>query len=117
MASAATGHSITQAQDGIVGRDDLNDLQGRTRTALWGGSQVQMKGLAFTAVGRDGKAVGLGASRSIHHNPLLAPENIHVQQVVQASDGERTGIGVLEQVVIGPYEPAGFVDLFDGAKG
>jgi hypothetical protein len=47
---------------------------------------------------------------------LLQPENIHVQQVVRASDGERTGIGALEQVVVGPYAPAGFTDWFDGAK-
>ena len=46
----------------------------------------------------------------------LAPENIHVQQVVRASDGERTGIGALEQIVIGPYAPAGFTDFFDGAR-
>lgn len=47
---------------------------------------------------------------------LLAPENIHVQQVVKVSDGEREGIGALEQMVIGPYAPAGFTDLFDGAR-
>lgn len=45
-----------------------------------------------------------------------APENIHNQQVVLASDGERQGVGVLEQIVIGPYEPAGFKDFFDGYK-
>ena len=47
---------------------------------------------------------------------LLRPENLHVQQVMKATDGERTGIGVMEQIVIGPYEPAGFTDLLDGAK-
>lgn len=45
----------------------------------------------------------------------LAPENLHVQQVVKARDGEQEGIGVLEQAVVGPYAPAGFKDLFDGA--
>lgn len=44
----------------------------------------------------------------------LAPENIHVQQVVKASDGEREGVGVLEQIVIGPYAPGGFKDFLDG---
>ena len=48
---------------------------------------------------------------------LLAPENLHVQQVVRARDGNRTGIGVLEQIVIGPYAPAGFTEFLDGAKG
>ena len=46
----------------------------------------------------------------------LTPENLHVQQVVRATDGEgREGIGVLEQVVVGPYEPAGFTGMLDGA--
>jgi hypothetical protein len=45
----------------------------------------------------------------------LAPENIHVQQVVRVTDGERTGIGALEQLAIGPYAPAGFTEWFDGA--
>ena len=39
---------------------------------------------------------------------LLAPENVHVQQVVRARDGSGGGIGVLEQVSLGPYAPAGF---------
>ena len=48
---------------------------------------------------------------------LLARENLHVQQVVRADDGARRGIGVLEQIVVGPYAPAGFTEFFDGAKG
>ena len=49
---------------------------------------------------------------------MLQPENIHVQQVVRATDNEgRTGTGVLEQVFYGPYAPSGFEALFDGAKG
>jgi hypothetical protein len=43
-----------------------------------------------------------------------APENIHTQQLVTATDGERHGVGVLEQIVVGPYEPAGFKGFFDG---
>jgi len=45
----------------------------------------------------------------------LSPENLHIQHVVKVSDGERTGIGALEQLIIGPYEPYGFSDWFDGA--
>jgi hypothetical protein len=37
----------------------------------------------------------------------LDPENIHVQQVVKLSDGERVRIGALEQMVFGPYAPPG----------
>jgi hypothetical protein len=51
--------------------------------------------------------------RQVDHE---APENVHTQQVVTATDGERTGVGVLEQLVIGPYAPAGFTDFFDGYK-
>lgn len=47
--------------------------------------------------------------------PPLARENVHVQQVVDAWDGERRGIGVLEQIVVGPYGPAGFTRQLDGA--
>ena len=48
---------------------------------------------------------------------LLAPENLHEQQVVRARDGSAEGIGVLEQGSIGPYAPAGFLSHFDGATG
>ena len=52
----------------------------------------------------------------VEYQPMYGPfENLHVQQVVRARDGERTGIGVLEQIVIGPYAPAGFTGLLDGA--
>ena len=47
---------------------------------------------------------------------LLAQPNIHVQQVVRATDGVGTGTGVLEQAVVGPYGPAGLTALLDGAR-
>ena len=49
-------------------------------------------------------------------NPLEAP-NLHTQQVVKASDGTQAGVGVLEQICIGPYAPGGFTEFLDGAKG
>ena len=39
----------------------------------------------------------------------------HVQQVVRAKLGEREGVGVLEQIVIGPYAPYEFKHQMDGA--
>ena len=42
------------------------------------------------------------------------PENLHIQQIVSAEDGNRSGTGVLEQIVFGPYAPAGFAALTDG---
>jgi hypothetical protein len=47
-------------------------------------------------------------------NPL-ARENLHVQQVVTATDGSSKGVGVLEQICIGPYQTAGFHEFLDGA--
>jgi hypothetical protein len=41
--------------------------------------------------------------------------NIHVQHVVRATRGSDVGLGVLEQLVIGPYEPTGLRGLLDGA--
>lgn len=46
----------------------------------------------------------------------LAVENIHIQQVVRATCGDRVGHGVLEQMHIGPSSKLGFNDWFDGAK-
>jgi hypothetical protein len=45
----------------------------------------------------------------------LALENIHVQQIVRATCGDRVGHGVLEQLHIGPSATLGFADWFDGA--
>ncbi|MEQ9586489.1 MAG: hypothetical protein RJS97_00710 [Parvibaculaceae bacterium] len=47
---------------------------------------------------------------------VLHTNNVHVQQLVSASDGSRTGIGALEHVCFGPYEPYGFTKWLDGAK-
>ena len=46
----------------------------------------------------------------------LALENIHIQQVVRATCGDRVGHGVLEQLHIGPSSTLGFAEWFDGAK-
>ena len=62
----------------------------------------------------DELAVG-AEEHSVGELDTLDPTCVHVQQVVRASWGERTGLGVLEQLVIGPHAPSGFRDLFDGA--
>jgi len=46
----------------------------------------------------------------------LALENQHIQQVVRARMGDREGIGVLEQLCIGPHARYGFKELLDGAS-
>jgi len=47
-------------------------------------------------------------------NPLDYP-NIHVQHVVRVN-GTESGLGVVEQLVIGPYAPAGLTGLLDGVS-
>lgn len=46
---------------------------------------------------------------------VLRPDCLHLQQVVRARWGQRVGLGVLEQIVFGPYHPAGLTDALDGA--
>jgi hypothetical protein len=45
------------------------------------------------------------------------PRHIHVQQLCRVRLGEHRGVGVLEQLVIGPHAPSGFESLFDPARG
>lgn len=45
----------------------------------------------------------------------VAPENLHVQQIVRARWGERIGVGLLEQLAINDHRPSGLRGLFDGA--
>ena len=47
-------------------------------------------------------------------NPL-DHQFLHTHQVVRATMGEKTGMGILETIVIGRHSPSGFQDLFDGA--
>ena len=101
---------------------DLIELDGSKRTiCLEPTLRFQFKGLGYGhPVWKQGAWQGELATGHESFDPeelnLLAPENVHVQQVMKATDGERTGIGVLEQIVIGPYAPAGFKDLLDGAS-
>jgi hypothetical protein len=102
---------------------DLISQAGTTRTiALEPILKFQMKGLGYghpewgQGMWKGELAVGGESFDPMQLDPL-APEHVHTQQVVRATDGTRQGVGVLEQVVIGPYAPAGFTDYFDGAKG
>jgi len=45
----------------------------------------------------------------------LDPRHIHVQQLCRARCGPDEGIGILEQLVLGPHHPSGFRSLLDGA--
>jgi hypothetical protein len=45
----------------------------------------------------------------------LDPRHVHVQQLCRAHMGEKQGLGLLEQLVIGPHGPSGFRSLLDGS--
>jgi hypothetical protein len=101
---------------------DLIGLDGSTRTISFEPIlRFQMRGLGYGhPKWQQGSWHGELATGAESFDPediyLLRPDNIHVQQVVKVTDGTRQGIGVLEQIVVGPYAPAGFTELFDGAK-
>jgi hypothetical protein len=46
----------------------------------------------------------------------MEPWHLHVQQLCRVRDGERTGYGAFEQLVIGPHGPSGFQSLLDPAR-
>lgn len=101
---------------------DLIDIHGNTRTIeLEPILKFHMKGLGYLhpdwgqGMWKGELELG-GESFDPRQVDALARENLHVQQVVRARDGSSEGIGVLEQICIGPYAPAGFTDFFDGAK-
>lgn len=100
---------------------DLERVDGSNRTIMLEPVlKFQMKGLGYMHPDwKQGAWQGELATGHESFDPRqldpLAPENLHVQQVVRASDGQQQGIGVLEQVCIGPYAPAGFTEFLDGA--
>jgi len=100
---------------------DLIDLYGNVRTIIMEPQlRFQFKGLGYghptwQQGAWKGELEVAGESFDPAELDPLAPENLHIQQVVKVTDGERHGIGALEQIVFGPYAPAGFVDLLDGA--
>jgi hypothetical protein len=101
---------------------DLVHLDGSVRTISFDPVlRFQMKGLGYghptwPQGAWKGELAMTGETYEPEELDLLRPENIHVQQVCRVSDGSRTGIGVLEQIVVGPYAPAGFLSVADGAR-
>lgn len=46
----------------------------------------------------------------------LAIDNVHTQQVMRARLGDEEGVGVMEQIALGPHEPSGLTGFLDGAE-
>jgi len=62
-----------------------------------------------------GPLVVAGEVHDVEELDTVSLHDIHVQQVVRALWGDRQGIGVLEQLVIGPHAPSGLTGVLDGA--
>ena len=62
-----------------------------------------------------GELAIFGESWDLNKIDPLAPENIHIQEVVRVHNGASEGLGVLEQLVVGPYPKYGFTKFFDAA--
>lgn len=83
--------------------------------------RFQMKGLGYTHS---------EWNHGLHHGPLkvdrenidlgtldpLAPDNLHVQMITQAITPDDNGIGVFEQLIIGPFSPLGLAGLNDAQE-
>jgi hypothetical protein len=46
----------------------------------------------------------------------LDPQMLHVQALARARWGERDGVGVVEQLIVGPHAPTGLTGVLDGAR-
>jgi hypothetical protein len=54
---------------------------------------------------------------SVDELDSVEPWSIHIQQVMRATWGDRTGMGVLEQLAVGPHAPSGLTGVLDGYAG
>ena len=80
----------------------------------------QMKGIGYThpewghGQWKGELAIGGESWKSDDLDPM-ALENQHIQQVVRARCGDQEGVGVLEQICLGPHAGYGFKELLDPA--
>jgi hypothetical protein len=55
-------------------------------------------------------------SHKVEELDNVEPWNIHIQQVMRATWGDKTGLGVLEQLAFGEHQPTGLTGIIDGYK-
>jgi hypothetical protein len=104
--------------------DKMGEAAARHPIALEKIGQFQMKGLGYTHP-KWGHGIYHGEEAAEREDielaglDPLAPENLHVQMLVRLRGGEGgeadLGIGVFEQLIIGPYAPLGLSEFLDGA--
>ena len=66
------------------------------------------------ARGHDELAIGTNSWR-LDEVDEMSLENLHVQGLMKVTSGDQTGIGVLEQIIVGPWAPGGFKKFLDPA--
>lgn len=101
-----------------------------TRLGMWNGEPVEVTYepfLQFQMVGVGyrhpvwGHGRWVGADESTRDEIVLSDVDpsdhlmLHVQALARARWGDRHGIGVVEQLVIGPHQPTGLTGIIDGA--
>lgn len=108
-------------------RLDVKDANGQAHVVTWEPlTHFQMKGIGYGhpewghGMWKGPLAVAREDFTPRDLDPL-APQHLHIQAISKvrhegpgglASDG----MGILEQLVIGPHAPSGFTQIFDGAK-
>jgi len=82
----------------------------------------QMKGLGYLnlewghGTWHGEEAAGAQVWATAELDPL-AWDNVHVEQLCKVRSGDKEGVGVLEQLPIGPHAPTGLTSYTDGAPG
>lgn len=114
LKSGSRWPSSAQLQLNVPGAPDSIQLTPQSR--------FQMRGLGYTSPdwGHGQHQGPLKVAREdigLEELNPLQPENLHVQMICNAaaSNGE-TGIGILEQLILGPYAPLGLKEYFDGGS-
>jgi hypothetical protein len=108
-------------------RLDVRDASGREHVVSWKPVDIfMMKGIGYGHPdwphgGFKGELVTEREDfKPAELDPLLLP-HLHIQHIATArhegGGAASDGIGLVEQLVIGPHQPSGFVSLNDGAKG
>jgi hypothetical protein len=62
-----------------------------------------------------GETASTGDGWTLAELDPMDPRHLHVQQVCRARMGAREGVGILEQIALGPHAPSGFQSILDPA--
>jgi hypothetical protein len=71
----------------------------------------------FNGVDREARFVALGLypHQQVMDAHFSIPSHQHLHNLVRAKVGEKLGVGLLEQILLGPHAGYGFSGLVDGA--